>query len=155
MYNNANNNMNPLISLLSGLTSGGQGQPQPQQKPTPQQGGGQGNPLMELLTAMVSGQNAMNALTNILPQAAQMMNNRGGQNMEQFVRNEYQNHGVDINAAMQQLQEMMGSMNANNNNYGGQNANNGYNPNGGQNTNNNYGGQNNSGSTNNTNNNMM
>lgn len=134
--------MNPLISLLSGLTSGGQGQPQPQQKPTPQQGGGQGNPLMELLTAMVSGQNAMNALTNILPQAAQMMNNRGGQNMEQFVRNEYQNHGVDINAAMQQLQEMMGSMNANNN-YGGQN------------TNNNYGGQNNSGSTNNTNNNMM
>lgn len=144
MYSNANNNMNPLISLLSGLTGGqSQPQPQPQQKPTPQLGGGQGggNPLMELLTAMVSGQNAMNALTNILPQAAQMMNNRGGQNMEQFVRNEYQNHGVDINAAMQQLQEMMGTMNANN--YGGQN------------TNNNYGGQNNSGPTNNTNNNMM
>lgn len=144
MYSNANNNMNPLISLLSGLTGGqSQPQPQPQQKPTPQSGGGQGggNPLMELLTAMVSGQNAMNALTNILPQAAQMMNSRGGQNMEQFVRNEYQNHGVDINAAMQQLQEMMGTMNANN--YGGQN------------TNNNYGGQNNSGSTNNTNNNMM
>ena len=140
--------MNPLISLLSGLTGGqSQPQPQPQQKPTPHSGGGQGggNPLMELLTAMVSGQNAMNALTNILPQAAQMMNNRGGQNMEQFVRNEYQNHGVDINAAMQQLQEMMGTMNANN----------GYNPNGGQNTNNNYGGQNNSSSTNNTNNNMM
>ena len=153
MYNNANNNMNPLISLLSGLTGGGQSQSQPQQKPTPQQGGGQGNPLMELLTAMVSGQNAMNALTNILPQAAQMMNNRGEQNMEQFVRNEYQNHGVDINAAMQQLQEMMGSMNANNNSYGGQNANNGYHTGGGQ--NNNYGGQNNSGSTNNTNNNMM
>lgn len=128
--------MNPLISLLSGLTGG---QNQPQQKPTPQSGGG--NPLMELLTAMASGQNAMKALTNILPQAAQIMNNHGGQNMEQFVRNEYQNRGVDINVAMQQLQEMMGTMNANN--YGGQN------------TNNNYGGQNNSGSTNNTNNNMM
>lgn len=139
MYGNINNN-NPLISLLSGMMGGGQsGQSQPQKpQQTPQQGGG--NPLMELLTAMVSGQNAMNALTNILPQAAQMMNNRGNQSVENFVRNEYQNHGVDINAAMQQLQEMMGGMNANN--YGGQG------------TNNNYGGQNNTGNTgaNNTNN---
>ena len=89
---------------------------------------------MDLLTAMVSGQNAMNALTSILPQAAQMINNRGNQSVENFVRNEYQNHGVDINAAMQQLQEMMGGMNANNG-FGGQNTNN-------NNTNNTYGGQN-------------
>lgn len=107
MYGNTNNN-NPLISLLSGMMGGGQSQPQ-----------GGGNPLMELLTAMAGGQNAMSALINILPQAAQMMNNRGNQSVENFVRNEYKNHGVDINAAMQQLQEMMGGMKANN--YGGQN----------------------------------
>ena len=148
MYNNVNNN-NPLISLLSGMMGGGQGgqTQQPQQKPAPQQGGG-GNPLIELLTAMVSGQNAMNALTNILPQAAQMMNNRGNQSVENFVRNEYQNHGVDINAAMKQLEEMMGNMNANNT-YGTQNTsgNNNY---GGQTSNNTQNGQYNN--TNNTNN---
>ena len=160
MYN-ANNNVNPLISLLSGLTGGGgQQQQQPQPKPAPQQGGGgggQGNPLMELLTAMVSGQNAMNALTNILPQAAQMLNARGGgQNMEQFVRNEYQNQGVDINAAMQQLKEMMGSMNNNNNNYGGQNTNAGNNTYGGQNAyNGGQGGYNAQGGNTNNTNNMM
>ena len=148
--------MNPLISLLSGLTGGGsqQSQSQPQQKPAPQQGGGQGNPLMELLSAMVSGQNAMNALTNVLPHAAQLLNNRGGQSMENFVRNEYQNHGVDINAAMQQLQEMMGSMNNNNNNYSGGQNNNANNNYGGQNTyNGGQGGYNaQGGNTNNTNN---
>ena len=70
MYNNANNNINPLFSLL-GLTGGqggGGGQPQPQPKPGgEQQGGGQENPLMQLLAAMMGGQNAMNALQNILP----------------------------------------------------------------------------------------
>lgn len=138
MYNNANNNgMNPLFSLL-GLTGGqGGGQSQPQSQP--QQGGSSGgsqeNPLMQLLAAMMSGQNAMNALQNILPAAAQYtQNNRGTQSMEQFVRNEYNNRGVDINGAMEQLQQLLNTMN------GGQNANQntmngGYN--GGQNINNN------------------
>ena len=119
MYNNnTNNNMNPLFSLL-GLT----GDQQQQQPPQPSQGGGggmdQSNPLIQLLTAMMSGQNAMNALQNILPMAAQYtQNNRGNQSMEQFVRNEYNNRGVDINGAMEQLQKLMNTMNGMQNNYG-------------------------------------
>ena len=84
MYNNANN-MNPLFSLL-GLTGGGQQgggqQPQPPQSGSP---AADSNPLMQLLAAMMSGQNAMNALQNIMPQAAQYtQNNRGNQSMEQL-----------------------------------------------------------------------
>ena len=113
--------MNPLFSLL-GLTGGG-GQ-QPQQQP-PSQGGSGGmepsNPLIQLLTAMMGGQNAMNALQNILPMAAQYtQNNRGGQSMEQFVRNEYNTRGVDINGAMEQLQQLMNAYNAYNTQSGGQ-----------------------------------
>ena len=90
------------------------------------------NPLIQLLTAMMGGQNAMNALQNILPSAAQYtQNNRGSQSMEQFVRNEYNNRGVDINGAMEQLQQLMNAMGTSGgqNNYGGQN---GYNTSGGQ-----------------------
>lgn len=146
MYNNANNNMNPLLSLL-GMMGGGQmspeSKPQPQ-SPSPSQGGagagaGAGgmdpsNPLIQLLTAMMGGQNAMNALQNILPAAAQYtQNNRGNQSMENFVRNEYNNRGVDINGAMEQLQQLMNAMNAGSgqNTYGG-----GYNPGTGSNNNN-------------------
>lgn len=122
MYNNTNNtDMNPLFQLL-GLGGGGGGQQQPQPQPQPQQGGGgeQSNPLIQLLTAMMGGQNAMNALQNILPAAAQYtQNNRGNQSMEQFVRNEYNNRGVDINGAMEQLQQLMNSMGANTNAYNG------------------------------------
>ena len=154
MYN-TNNNMNPLFSLL-GLTGGGQQSSgsSPQQGGSPQQGIGAGmdmnNPLMQLLAAMMGGQNAMNALNNILPQAAQYaQNNRGNQNMEQFVRNEYNNRGVDINAAMDQIQQLLNTMNANN---GGYNANNGgYNTNNTKNENKN-GGNYNAGNNNNTNN---
>ena len=134
MYNNTNNNMNPLFSLL-GLTGGGQGgQSQSQPQPPAQSGGGMdpSNPLIQLLTAMMGGQNAMNALQNILPSAAQYtQNNRGSQSMEQFVRNEYNNRGVDINGAMEQLQQLMNAMGTSGgqNNYGGQN---GYNTSGGQ-----------------------
>lgn len=154
MYNNANNNMNPLLSLLGGLMPGAGGQ-----QGGGQQGGGHGqgqqaNPLMDLLAAMLGGQNPMNSLNTFLPQAAQyMQNNRNGMDMEQFVRNEYQNRGIDINAAMQQLQEMMNSMNGGGHSGGsGGYGNNTYN-NGGYNTHNTppHGG--NTNNTNNTNNN--
>ena len=142
MYNNTNNNMNPLFSLLGGLMPSGGGQQGGQQgggsQPAPSGGGGmdQSNPLMQLLAAMMSGQNAMNALNTILPQAGQMMQNRGGQDMEQFVRNEYNRQGVDINAAMQQLQQLMNTMNGGTMNGGQQhphisNTNNNNNTNGG------------------------
>ena len=137
MYNNTSNNMNPLFSLL-GLTGGGQQQQQspPQQQQMPQQGGGgadQSNPLMQLLAAMMGGQNAMNALQNILPMAAQYtQNNRGGQSMESFVRNEYNNRGVDINGAMEQLQQLLNTMNAGGGSYNTQ----GGSPSGGHNPNN-------------------
>jgi hypothetical protein len=141
MYNNTNNNMNPLFSLL-GLTGGGQGagggqSGQGGQGGSQSQGGGmdQSNPLMQLLAAMMSGQNAMNALQHIMPQAAQYaQNNRGGQNMEQFVRNEYANRGVDINGAMEQLQQLMNTMNG----YGGSNPGSNQNTGANNNTNNTF-----------------
>jgi len=155
MYNNNANNVNPLQTLL-GLTGGGQGggapqpapAPAPASQPTPQQGGG-GDPmeiLTQLLSAMTSGQNAMNALTSIIPTLGRQVQNHTPQELENFTRNEYKRQGVDINAAMKQLEGLMNTMGYNAYNAGGQNAG-GYNANnGGYNANN--GGYN----TNNTNN---
>lgn len=150
MYNNNVNNTNPLFTLL-GLTGGGQGQggmQGGQQGGMPQQGGmqggqqgGGGDPmetLMQLIAAMSNGQNAMNALTSIIPALGRQVQNHTPQELEHFTRNEYNRQGVDINAAMKQLQDLMNASgyNAYNGNY---NANNGggYNANNNNNTNNN------------------
>ena len=135
MYNTYNNN--PLFSLL-GLTpnqGGGQQQSQmPQQgggsEQKPQQGGG-GDALMELIAAMMQGQNAVNALNSILPPLGKVVQGKSSHELENFVRNEYNAQGADINAAMRTIQQMM--QGGAQNNGGGYNTNNGgsYNPNNG------------------------
>ena len=85
--------MNPLSSLLSGQPA----------TPSPDSS----NPLFALLAAMSSGQNPINALSAISPQIAQLLQNRGNQSIEQFVRSEYQKRGINIDSALQQIQNLI------------------------------------------------
>ena len=88
--------MNPLSSLFAG---------QPATPPS------SNNPLLTLLAAMSNGQNPINAISTISPQLAQLLQSRGNQSIEQFVRNEYQKRGINIDAALQQVQALMGNNN--------------------------------------------
>ena len=87
--------MNPLTNLMSGQPA----------TPSPNSS----NPLFALLAAMSSRQNPINALNAISPQMAQLLQNRGNQSIEQFVRSEYQKRGINIDAALQQVQALMGN----------------------------------------------
>ena len=84
--------MNPLSNLLSG-----------QPAPPPNAN----NPLIALLAALSSGQNPISALSTISPQMAQLLQNRGNQSIEQFVRSEYQKRGINIDSALQQIQNLI------------------------------------------------
>jgi hypothetical protein len=63
--------------------------------------------LIALLAAMSSGQNPISALSTISPQMAQLLQNRGNQSIEQFVRSEYQKRGINIDSALQQIQNLI------------------------------------------------
>lgn len=64
-------------------------------------------PLMQLVNAMSSGQNPINALMAINPQMAQQLQGKTPQELESLVRAEYQKRGVDIDATLQQLQNIL------------------------------------------------
>lgn len=142
MYNTYNNN--PLFSLLGLMPNQGGGQQQsqmPQQgggnEQKPQQGGG-GDALMELIAAMMQGQNAVNALNSILPPLGKVVQGKSSHELENFVRNEYNAQGADINAAMRTIQQMMQGGAQNGGTYNPNNGG-GYNPgNNNNNNNNNY-----------------
>ena len=65
------------------------------------------SPAMQLLAAMQAGRNPIAALGAINPQLAQQLQNKSPREIEAFVRQEYAKRGVDIDAAMRNIQSLM------------------------------------------------
>lgn len=65
------------------------------------------NAVMQLIAAMGSGQNPVAALTALNPQLAQQLQGKTPQEIEQFVRAQYMQRGVNIDSAMQQIQQLL------------------------------------------------
>lgn len=65
------------------------------------------NPVLALLAAMASGQNPMQALQQIMPGA--LNNIPPNKTLEQYVREEYNRRGIDINNALTQIQNLTGA----------------------------------------------
>ena len=65
------------------------------------------NSVMQLLNALSSGQNPVAALAAINPQLAQQLKGKTPKEIEQFVRAQYAQRGIDINGVMQQIQQLV------------------------------------------------
>ena len=82
---------NPIFGLLGNLSNGANSV----------------TPVMQLLSAINRGQNPIAALASLNPQIAQQLQGKTPQEIEQLVRNEYAKRGIDINSAMQQIQQLL------------------------------------------------
>ena len=82
---------NPIFGLLGNLSNGANSV----------------TPVMQLLSAINRGQNPIAALASFNPQIAQQLQGKTPQEIEQLVRNEYAKRGIDINSAMQQIQQLL------------------------------------------------
>lgn len=65
------------------------------------------NAAMQLIAAMGSGQNPVATLAAINPQLAQQLQGKSPQELEQFVRAQYMQRGINIDNAMQQIQQLL------------------------------------------------
>lgn len=89
--------MNPLMNMLQGVM-GGNGVPAP---------------LQALITMLKSGGNPQAALAQLvqtnpqLKEAVNMLNAQNPANLEKIARQLYSNKGLDINQAIQQLQQLL------------------------------------------------
>ena len=65
------------------------------------------NAAMQMIAAMGSGQNPVATLSAINPQLAQQLQGKSPQEIEQFVRAQYMQRGINIDNAMQQIQQLL------------------------------------------------
>lgn len=65
------------------------------------------NAAMQLIAAMGSGQNPVATLAAINPQLAQQLQGKSPQELEQFVRAQYMQRGINIDSALQQIQQLL------------------------------------------------
>lgn len=65
------------------------------------------NAAMQMIAAMGSGQNPVATLAALNPQLAQQLQGKSPQEIEQFVRAQYMQRGINIDNAMQQIQQLL------------------------------------------------
>ena len=65
------------------------------------------NTVMQLIAAMSGGQNPVATLAAINPQLAQQLQGKSPQEIEQFVRTQYMQRGINIDSALQQIQQLL------------------------------------------------
>lgn len=65
------------------------------------------NAAIQLIAAMSSGQNPVATLAAINPQLAQQLQGKSPQEIEQFVRSQYMQRGINIDSALQQIQQLL------------------------------------------------